>query len=269
MVGGAEACDGDDLAGATCESEGFDGGEIACAADCTLDTSECFACGDGVVGGAEECDCGGNACTAAELGGNECTDLQNNSGEEFTGGDLGCTAACLFDTSACTGCGDGVANGNEDCDGVDLGAGECLDLGWLGGGSLSCNADCSYDDAACIGPLCGSPDAGVGECPPECSYCEDGFCVFDCPGNIIDGGPCNDLDLVCPAGWPCRLLCGDAGCVDTSFTCSDGVCEVDCDGIDACDNTDVACGIQSCTATCDIFTEPDLDCGESCSCTEC
>ncbi len=36
-----ESCDGDDLGGATCESLGFAGGQLACRADCTYDTTGC------------------------------------------------------------------------------------------------------------------------------------------------------------------------------------------------------------------------------------
>ncbi|MEZ4301120.1 MAG: pre-peptidase C-terminal domain-containing protein [Polyangiaceae bacterium] len=45
-----EQCDGDALGTATCQSEGFDGGTLACAADCTLNVSNCTGaeiCGDG------------------------------------------------------------------------------------------------------------------------------------------------------------------------------------------------------------------------------
>jgi cysteine-rich repeat protein len=38
-----EACDGDDLSGATCESVGYSGGALACDAACALDTSACSA----------------------------------------------------------------------------------------------------------------------------------------------------------------------------------------------------------------------------------
>jgi hypothetical protein len=36
-----EVCDGTDLGGATCTSEGFTGGNLACTGSCTLDTSGC------------------------------------------------------------------------------------------------------------------------------------------------------------------------------------------------------------------------------------
>lgn len=38
---GGEQCDGGDLAGQTCESQGFTGGTLSCSADCGLDTSGC------------------------------------------------------------------------------------------------------------------------------------------------------------------------------------------------------------------------------------
>ncbi|MEZ4454396.1 MAG: lamin tail domain-containing protein [Nannocystaceae bacterium] len=40
-AGGIEACDGDDLGGATCAALGFVGGALGCTATCLLDTSAC------------------------------------------------------------------------------------------------------------------------------------------------------------------------------------------------------------------------------------
>lgn len=42
-VEGVEECDGSDFGGATCISEGFDGGNLSCNFDCTLNVSQCFA----------------------------------------------------------------------------------------------------------------------------------------------------------------------------------------------------------------------------------
>ncbi|MFN2427071.1 MAG: DUF1566 domain-containing protein [Candidatus Binatia bacterium] len=39
---GAEECETGDLGGATCESEGFGGGTLACASGCVLDTNGCY-----------------------------------------------------------------------------------------------------------------------------------------------------------------------------------------------------------------------------------
>ena len=38
----SEQCEADNLRGATCQSQGFDGGSLSCNADCSLNTAECF-----------------------------------------------------------------------------------------------------------------------------------------------------------------------------------------------------------------------------------
>ncbi len=49
-INGPEVCDGEDLGGETCESQGFYGGTLACLADCTgFDTSGCDPCPEGWV----------------------------------------------------------------------------------------------------------------------------------------------------------------------------------------------------------------------------
>ena len=47
ILAGAEDCEGDDLNSATCLTEGFDGGELACES-CSFDTSGCTTCNDGI-----------------------------------------------------------------------------------------------------------------------------------------------------------------------------------------------------------------------------
>lgn len=42
----AETCDGDQLRGATCESQNLGAGDLACTAECRLDTSGCSASAD-------------------------------------------------------------------------------------------------------------------------------------------------------------------------------------------------------------------------------
>jgi serine protease AprX len=41
---GSEACDGADLGGQTCQSQGFSGGTLSCTAACTLNTTGCTLC---------------------------------------------------------------------------------------------------------------------------------------------------------------------------------------------------------------------------------
>ena len=87
VIDGGEQCDGGELGGATCMSEGFGGGGIQCTDSCVLDTSNCTACGNGSVDDGEECD-------GADLGRNtSCADLGLGGTDE----PLGCTDACAYD----------------------------------------------------------------------------------------------------------------------------------------------------------------------------
>lgn len=140
----AEACDGMDLEGQTCEDLGFGPGTLTCSAQCTFDTSECTAppvCGDDLRNRPEE------VCDGTDLGGQSCDSVG------FASGDLACAEDCTaFDVLDCLEaptCGDGVVNQpGEICDLSDLGGATCSSLG-LGSGPLRCGADCAYDVSAC------------------------------------------------------------------------------------------------------------------------
>ena len=159
-IDGDEVCDGDALADETCVSQGFDGGTLACADDCSaLDVTGCFdmECGNGTVEGEELCD-------------GEDLNAQNCQTQGFPGGDLVCNADCAgFDTSACLDmlCGNGTREGDEACDGGDLGGETCVSQGQPDG-VLGCTLDCSgFDYLGCgnpcldenIGGALGSPVA--------------------------------------------------------------------------------------------------------------
>jgi hypothetical protein len=143
-----EECDGADLAGYDCVTLGpnFTGGTLACAADCTFDTSACITCGNDMIDGAEACD-------GTDLGGNTAGSVG------FVDGTLACAADCTFDTSACTTCGNDVIDAGEACDGTDLGGLGCADVGaGFTGGVLGCDAGCGYDTTGCTNfpwPLAG------------------------------------------------------------------------------------------------------------------
>jgi cysteine-rich repeat protein len=89
VVSGTEECDGANLGGETCVSQGFSAGSLSCSGSCTFDTSSCTDCGDGVVSGIEECD-------GVNLGGETCVS------QGFSSGSLSCSGSCTFDTSSCT-----------------------------------------------------------------------------------------------------------------------------------------------------------------------
>ena len=113
VVETGEACDGSDLGGATCGSEGFYCGSLSCNVDCTLDTSSCVvgSCGDSSIQCSEDCD-------GSDLGGATCASLG------FTSGTLACAGGCGFDTGACVGSciapgdGQGCNNSTNCCSGV-------------------------------------------------------------------------------------------------------------------------------------------------------
>jgi len=218
-----EQCDGADLGGLTCQSLGYDHGDLGCTAECTLDPSGCTndpdpACGNGV----READ---EACDGADLGGLDCQALQ------FDGGTLTCNPDCSMDVSGCHACGDGVRNGAEACDSLDLGGGTCLDFGF-DDGPLLCSADCTYDTSRCISaPVCGNGVREEGEdcdgtdlgsfnctllhfyggdlaCGPDCTFDTSGCITEECwdadgdgwqdaacnPDKDLGGGDCDDSD---------------------------------------------------------------------------
>lgn len=135
---GTEACDGADLRGATCPSKQ---GQIGCwSAEagpdlaCTLDTSGCDPCGDGVFSPEqEECDfstqCGDDAdcpgeevcdvdkktcALPGELGvGEQCTELDGPKGAYQHGlvTNADCTSDCVYERRRCNYCGDGELDG--------------------------------------------------------------------------------------------------------------------------------------------------------------
>jgi len=136
-VAAGEACDGADLSGQTCASQGFDGGALACTASCAFDTSACTECGDGAVAA-------GEACDGADLSGQTC------ASQGFDGGALACTPGCGFDTSGCFTCGDGDIDPGEACDGANLGGQTCVGLGeGYTGGALACSAACELNPTGC------------------------------------------------------------------------------------------------------------------------
>ena len=105
----AEVCDGTELGGATCASEGFTEGTIGCTSDCALDTSLCTTCGDDTVEGSEVCDGSdlGDVTTCADLPG---------FGSDATGLPT-CESDCGgYDDTGCAECGNGDFEVGEACE---------------------------------------------------------------------------------------------------------------------------------------------------------
>jgi hypothetical protein len=137
ILGDEEVCDGELFGNETCQSNGWESGELACNAFCTgFSTHGCYTCGNATVEGPETCD--------GDIGDETCED------QGFTEGELTCNVeTCELDTSGCTLCGDGTAEGNEECDTDDLDSQTCESLGYIEG-TLACDEECLFDKSACL-----------------------------------------------------------------------------------------------------------------------
>jgi hypothetical protein len=204
---------------------------------CSFDTSGLSGGSSGVCGnGVKEA---GEVCDGADLGGKECVDFSG-----FSGGTLACGQGCAsFDTSFCTfaSCGNGVAEGNEECDGSDLNGHTCSSLGYLGG-TLTCGSLCRFDLTGCEMAECGNS-------------VREGVEV--CDGQDLGGATCQTLGLG-DGALGCMPDCSD---FDTSrcsgqAACGDGVVEGNevCDGANldgqSCESLDLGSGALECAPDC-------------------
>jgi hypothetical protein len=155
VIEGSEVCDLAQVNGETCQSLGYQGGQLGCLLTCTdYNLLGCFICGNEVVDIAEDCEGGvvPEDVTCESLG--------------YQAGDVVCGADCLYDLSECSICGDGVEQGPEDCDGIDFGGDTCATIGF-DGGNLACNlASCTFNVGGCMGGQY-VQDFEVGVMPPE------------------------------------------------------------------------------------------------------
>lgn len=171
--------------------------------------------------------------------------LETSGGQSGSGSGNESTADPTTDpTAGSTGgdpvCGDGVAQGDEGCDGKDLGVMTCADFGFSQG-TLVCDAGCNL-------------------LTDGCRSCGDGMLAASelCDGASLGGETCQSQGF---GGG--TLLC-DAECAgyDTSActalpTCGDGVRN----GGEACDGNDL--GGASCVSV--GFDVGQLSCSASCT----
>jgi hypothetical protein len=241
-----ELCDGMDLGGASCVTEGFDSGSLGCTPSCTLDTSNCCTdntqsqCVDGDVYWVDSCGNIGSqkdSCSVSE------TCVQVSATE----------AECQ---SVPPTCGNGVLDPGEPCD-DDLfaPASTCQDLGF-DSGAVSCNQNCSLDTLGCCNDddyyqcsggdvywfdSCGNigakkSECGAGSCyntgnqTAECEVCEcnAGVCCDGCsylPANIVCQQDA-DTEYDCPWGMnpgdDVGVRTRDRLCSGTSSSCDGG-----------------------------------------------
>jgi hypothetical protein len=157
-----ELCDTLNLNGLTCLTQGFLGGVLSCASNCTLNTSGCLTsepepdpvptpavCGNGVIEDGEQCD-------GTSLNGQTCVT------QGFAKGTLSCTSSCTFSTASCSMCGNGVIDTGEQCDGSNLNDQTCASKGFSGG-TLSCSSSCLLVTSSCTANVCGNGIIDPGE----------------------------------------------------------------------------------------------------------
>ncbi len=152
---------------------------------------------------------------------------------------------CRFDPVAQVGasggiCGNGVKEGDEDCDGADFGGRSCEDLGYEAG-TLACRDTCALDKSGCrtSNAFCGNHLVEQGE---------------DCDGTDLNGETCRGLGFVGGA-LACTRDChwDDSGCTH----CGDGQVQTgeDCDGSNL--------GGQDCMSL--GYETGDLSCRDNCT----
>ncbi len=260
VVDASELCDGANLGGSDCAGEGFTGGELRCAPDCTLDTSLCSTCGNGVREP-------GEACDGLDVGGANCS---SETGMQH--GLVTCAGDCTLNTSGCHTCGNGVIEGSETCEGTDLGGETCEGLGYAYG-TLRCDpVSCVYDESFCHS-ICGN---GVSEPGEDCDGADllgetcasqgmvggqlscTGWCTFDLGGCTQCGDGVRDPEEECDTadlgGQDCASLTGGAmtgmldctaecrldtsGCLAPA-SCGDGVVDTGAGSGEQCDGNDL------------------------------
>ena len=187
----------------------------------------------------------------AEGDGDGDTSTGDGDGDTSTGDGDGDTSTGDGDTSTGDGdtgeavCGDEVREGDEECDGNDLGGQSCLDFGFQDG-TLVCGPDCTFFTEACStcgngqiegteacdgddfgGTTCAELgfDGGSLACSGDCSTIVDSGCMQapTCGNGVIDPGEgCDGANL---NGQTCQSLGYDGG----TLTCTAG-CQLDTNG---------------------------------------
>ncbi|MEM9461028.1 MAG: hypothetical protein AAGF11_43085 [Myxococcota bacterium] len=230
----SEVCDGADLGGKDCTTEGFASGTLACATDCSgLDVSGCSTCGDGMVDGVDVCD-------GDDLGGKDCISLG------FAGGTLSCTDGCYLDTSGCIDHEGGDCCYDNDDPGCEVTPVEacvcaidemCCELVWDDVCAMLADEECKAHCGGCgngivdqAGEACDEDDlkgqscahlgfdGGTLGCASDCSGFDVSGCHV-CGNDVIEAGErCDDADL---GGEDCISQGFDGGVLTCLSDCSD------------------------------------------------
>ncbi len=284
IIEGDEECDGDDFDGKTCEDilgAGYTG-TLSCDENCSIDTSGCTAppterCGNNIYEGTN-----GEDCDGTDLGHCGCITLCGLGG--VPGGFATCNPDCTCNCSMCMcgnlicdngetkttcpgdcGCGNGVINTGESCDGSNLNEEDCASVLGAGyTGTLSCNSNCTFDTSGCTAPLCPNGNIDAGEqcdganlngktcvtegfdsgnltCNTDCTFNTSGcsssyICTGSDPANATLC-PGSDTGLTANTPKTSMMTCTGAKC---EYYCNSGYCPAGtppvCVAIPTCNN---------------------------------
>ncbi len=165
-----EDCDGTELGGRTCITQGFKTGTLVCAASCSVDT---------------------NACS--NIAPENCNNGADDDGDE----QIDCADVDCHYASICL-CGNDVVESDEWCDGPAWAIQVTCESSGFPGGTMACGADChSVDISGCTPPLCGDGSISNGE------HCDDGNAVA---GDGCDAACQPEFGPLCATATP--LLAG-------------------------------------------------------------
>ncbi len=257
-----EDCDGTDLFGEDCVTQGYDAGTLACDEHCLFDYSGCvnYECGNGTcdpnedgTSCPEDCPagCGDGTCNAAD--GETCaTCAADCQCGEMPCGDFLQEAGACQDAACVAAAYEQVCSEAQDeaaavlvCAESNCGA-ECADMS--SDGCQTCLVlSCGSELVACSDTVCPGT-CGDGVCDPG----EEGSCPEDCP--VCGDGVCSPAEN----GQNCPDDCGS--------TCGDGVCTPD-EGCESCPADCGTCGPSCGDGDCDpAFGEACTTCPSDCEC---
>lgn len=229
-IAGSEVCDGTDLGGRTCTTEGFSAGKLACSSSCAVDTSGC--CNDGCVN-VGDTSCEGNVLM-------ECAEAANGCRTWIKGDDCaatGKTCDSSSGTAVCksTSCQDAcTTSGKTQCNGTAI---EFCTAGPDGCKLWAKASDCADKSQSC------DDSSGTAQCSGSCvDACKAG--ELKCSGNVLQECAATGGCL----GWVTKTDCSASGgvCSTASGTAAcDSSCPAKCskENLQICTNN----AVQTCT----------------------
>jgi len=198
-IDAGEQCDGSNLNGESCQSQGYGAGTLGCTSSCVFNTSACTLCGNGFINLGEQCDgsnLNGETCASRGLG----------------GGELGCDDSCNYNTTGCC---------TNDC--TPSGLTECIPAFPFSTSYRECG---NFDADSCL-------EWNTTACA-LLPFCFGGSCIACSTGVWVDGacgiGSCaanqrQQTRTTSPSGCDTESQCvNDASCCDCTLgaCCSDG-----------------------------------------------